>query len=135
MYEYETIYITKPDIPVARAEKIAEKVQKILTENKAKIELIKDWGKRKLAYPIAKNSMGHYFMVSYAGTGSFIGDLERILKFDEDVVRYMTIKKGSVEENAKKAGPKKHIELEEAHTGFFDISMEGDFRQDFRDRD
>ena len=132
MHEYETIYITKADIAPARAEKIAEKVQKILTENKAKIELIKDWGKRKLAYPINKQGMGHYFYVSYQGTGSFINDLERTLKYDEDVVRYMTIKLGSVADAAKKP-IKKVVDLEEARIGFFDMSMEGDFRHDFRD--
>lgn len=133
MYEYETIYITKPDLPVSQTEKVAEKVQKILTENKAKIELIKDWGKRKLAYPIAKLNNGHYFYVSYMGNGQFINDLERILKFDEDVIRYLTVRIGTAEEAAKRGPGKKNTELEEARIGFFDMSMDADYRHDFRD--
>lgn len=90
--EYETVYVLKPDLPAARLTRVQEKVNKIITENGGEIILEKDWGKRKLAYKIAKGQFGHYFFYNYKGTGAFINDLERTLKYEEDVIRFLTVK-------------------------------------------
>ncbi len=90
--EYETVYILKPDLPADRLTRVSEKVNKIIKEQGGEVLLEKDWGKRKLAYLIAKGAFGHYFLFNYQGNGAFIGDLERTLKYEEDVLRFLTIK-------------------------------------------
>lgn len=92
MNEYETVCILKPDLPAANLSRIREKIQKILTDNKAEVLTEKDWGKRKLAYPIAKGHYGHYLYTNYLGSGQFIPELERTLKYEESVIRYLTVK-------------------------------------------
>lgn len=113
MSEYETIYILKPDLPPARTEKISEKIQKILNESKAQVLNQKDWGKRKLAFPIGSFTYGHYVYFNYSGNGSFITDLERTLKYEEEVIRYLTIKIASEEKAKQKDKVKKVTDLEE----------------------
>jgi hypothetical protein len=57
-----------------------------------------DWGKRKLAYEIRKFQKGHYFQVNFLGDGSFVPDLERMLRLDVDVLRFLTV---MADENVK----------------------------------
>lgn len=90
--EYETVCVLKPDLPAARLVRVKEKVGKIITDQGGELLVDKDWGKRKLAYKIEKNQFGHYLYFNYNGSGVFISDLERTLKYEEDVIRYLTVK-------------------------------------------
>lgn len=98
MNEYETVCILQPDLPGAGFEKIKDKVVKVLGDNQAHILNQKDWGKRKLAYRVGKCTSGHYLYFNYTGSGHFITDLERMLKYEEGVIRYLTVK---VDEDVK----------------------------------
>ncbi|MBX7149337.1 30S ribosomal protein S6 [bacterium] len=91
MNEYETVYIVKPDAAPARFEKIAEKLAAALEKNEGKVLNQKDWGNRRLAYFINKTSQGHYMYTNYCGKGSVVAEVERVLKLDEDVIRYLTV--------------------------------------------
>lgn len=128
MREYETVYILKSDLPSERTEKVADKVGKILKEGKAELLAQKDWGKRRLAYPIGAQSYGHYFYFNYLGDGRFITDLERTLKYEEEVVRFLTVKVGEAEAAKKRDPQKKSDVLEEARGGFFETPFIGDYR-------
>lgn len=92
MKEFETTVILKADLPAGKVEKIQEKVKKVLDEGKATVNEAKDIGRRRLAFPINKQGFGHYLFYSFSGNGQFVSELERILKYDEDVVRYLTVK-------------------------------------------
>lgn len=117
MNEYETIYILKPDLPADRLAKLADRVEKILKEGSAEVLETRDWGKRKLSFPIRKVNYGHYVYYNYIGNGQFIAELERILKYEEEVIRYLTIKMGSAADAKKRDRTKKPVELEEAKVG------------------
>jgi len=90
--EYETVYVLKADLPEARLVRVKEKISKIISDQGGEIITEKDWGKRALAYKIEKASYGHYFFLNYKGDGAFIAELERILKLEEDVIRFLTMK-------------------------------------------
>lgn len=124
MKEYETVCILKPDLPVASLARVREKIQKILTDSKSEVITEKDWGKRKLAYPIAKGHFGHYLYYNYLGTGEFIPELERTFKNEEGVIRYLTVK---VSEKATKetAAAAKRASLPE------DLKFGGDERPQY----
>lgn len=51
-----------------------------------------DWGKRKLAYPIARNSKGHYTHLNYVGPTTLIAELERVLRLDANLLRFLTVR-------------------------------------------
>ncbi len=124
MHEYETVYILKPDLPMTRFEKVNEKIQKIISESKGELAEIKDWGKRKMAYAIAHHTYGQYVYVNYYGSGHFITDIERTLKYEEDVMRFMTLKVGSAEEAKRRDPATRVIVLEEAKVGAFDLPLD-----------
>ena len=52
------------------------------------------WGKKKLAYPIAKHTRGIYVQAHYLGQGGLVAEVERNLRISESVLRYMTIRIG-----------------------------------------
>ena len=92
MREYEFIYIVQPDATPERGKEIQSRVEKEITAGGGQILLWDDWGKRKLAYEIRKFNKGHYMLVSFLGDGQFIPEIERFLRLDPDVLRFLAVK-------------------------------------------
>lgn len=128
MNEYETVYIMKPDLPVLRMEKINERIQKIVAEKKGEVLTVKDWGQRKMAYSLGSHAFGHYVLIDYIGEGHFVSEIERILKYEEGVIRFLTMKVGSAKEAKSKDPSLKNSNLEEAKVGSFDLPYSYDDR-------
>tara|TARA_Y100000589_G_scaffold329482_1_gene376160 strand:- start:870 stop:1331 length:462 start_codon:yes stop_codon:yes gene_type:complete len=89
---YETMYILRPDIAEDEVNKHIEKYNNLLEEMGGKILDSQMRGKRRLAYPIAKNREGIYVQLSHLGDGQHIAKIEKAMRLSEDVIRYMTIK-------------------------------------------
>ena len=89
---YETMYILRPDIAEDDVNKHIEKYNNLLEEMGGKILDSQMRGKRRLAYPIAKNREGIYVQLSHLGDGQHIAKIEKAMRLSEDVIRYMTIK-------------------------------------------
>src|SRR5947207_1363309 len=104
---YETIAILKPDTAEAAVKALAKKVEKVLEAKPGEILKRDDWGSKKLAYEIKKEKKGHYLFWSYVQDPKSLGQLDRALRFDETVIRYMTV---VVEEFGKKKEAPKKIE-------------------------
>ena len=72
--------------------KVITKVEEIITNKEGKILKKDHWGVKKLAYQIDKHSRGNYFVYDFVTPNENITSLEHALKYDESVLRYMTIK-------------------------------------------
>ena len=109
MREYETIYVLKPDLPAEQFIKIKEKVEETLKKGEGHIISHTDWGKRRLAYQVDKFRFAQYIYLQYLDQGGSVSELERILKYDDSVLKFLTVKlndKVVVEERlAKKQEP------------------------------
>lgn len=90
--EYETIYILKPDIADEAMSTVQERLTDVIDKQGAKILRFNVWGKKKLAFEIAKNPKGVYVQLSFLAGPSAIKEIERNLRLIEPVVRYQTIK-------------------------------------------
>ena len=89
---YETMYILRPDIAEDEVIKHIEKYNTLLESMGGKILDSQMRGKRRLAYPIAKNREGIYVQLSHQGDGQHIAKIEKAMRLSEDVIRYMTLK-------------------------------------------
>jgi small subunit ribosomal protein S6 len=89
--EYETIYILKPDVARDTQEKIASRIGEVLTRESGKLTLIENWGRRPLAYPVAKCRRGVYVYLKYLGGGALVSEIERNLRLSDDVIKYQTV--------------------------------------------
>lgn len=113
MREYELVYIMKADLPAEKTARIKEKVMKILNDNKSVIKADLDWGRKKLAYPIEAINFGQYFFINFEGDGTFIPELERTLKYDEDVLRFLTVRMDEIKEKTRTGELKRVHQMEE----------------------
>lgn len=93
MKRYETLFIAPAEMSGDDASAIADRYTGIITDMKGTIIKVSKWGKRKLAYPIRKQSKGYYILIDYAGVSQVVAEFERNLKFDDKVLKYLTIKK------------------------------------------
>lgn len=88
---YETLFITKVDVDAEAVEKIRQRLLKALeTIGGVELKLV-DWGKRKLAYEIAKQKKGNYWYFGFVANPKFIAEMERQLRISSDVIRYQTV--------------------------------------------
>lgn len=92
MREYEFTFITKPDLPEAERTKHFEKYEQLLTKDGGEILKKDDWGVKKLAYPIKKHYRGQYVFYDYTGTAENLAEAERLMRIDDNVLRYMSVK-------------------------------------------
>jgi small subunit ribosomal protein S6 len=89
---YETLFIVQSELSSEDITAIIDRYSKIITDMKGTILKVERWGKRKLAYLIRKQSRGFYILVDFAGKREIVAELERILKFDDKVLKYMSVK-------------------------------------------
>ena len=89
---YETIYITYADLPDEEITTLIEHYSAIVKAQKGTLIKTEKWGKRKLAYEINKQSRGNYVLLDFAGGSAVVVELERNLRIDDKILKYMTVK-------------------------------------------
>lgn len=105
---YELLYIVHPDLE-GSIEKVTEKVAGYITKAKGEIVSQDEWGKKKLAYPIAKNNFGIYVLVNFKMDSVKLRDIERELRISEEIIRSMIViePEKTEDEKPKEKEPKK----------------------------
>lgn len=91
MREYETTFIVQPEISDEGGQVILSKLDGVLTTGGATRLMCEDHGKRKLAYEVRKFNKGHYYTLMFLDEGKVVADLERVLRLEESVLRFLTI--------------------------------------------
>ena len=89
---YECVYIARQELTAAQAEQLSKDLTKIVSSNSGEIKRQEYWGLRNLAYKIRKNRKGHYTMFHIEAPASTIEELERNMRLNEDILRYLTVK-------------------------------------------
>jgi small subunit ribosomal protein S6 len=89
--EYETIYILRGDVDADTAEKVQARVNEVVARESGKLTKVEAWGRRKLAYPVAKQKKGVYVFVKYVGQGGLVQEVERNLKLQDSVLKFQTV--------------------------------------------
>ena len=92
MREYEILFIVNPDCEDDRLKEVIEKFTGIVTRNGGEILKVDEWGRQKLAYEIGKFSKGSYVLLDFAGGPSLAAELERNLRLDEQILKFLTVK-------------------------------------------
>lgn len=108
--EYETTIILKPEMPEEESKRVIERLDGVIANYKGSILAFEDWGVRKLAYSIAKNTRGRYLNWYFVAEPACILELERIIRIESDIVRFLTVRLGiqvDVEELREKAKERK----------------------------
>lgn len=91
MREYEFVYVIQPDATPEREAEIHQRIDQVVADQNGRFLLRDDWGKRRLAYEIKKFQKGHYFQVNFLGAGKEISEIERLMRLDADILRYLSV--------------------------------------------
>jgi small subunit ribosomal protein S6 len=89
--EYETIYILRPDIDADSAERIGTRLAEVVGRENGRLTKVETWGRRRLAYDIAKHRRGVYVYLKYLGGGKVVSEIERNLRLTDGVLKYQTV--------------------------------------------
>ena len=95
---YESVIIGRQDLTPGQFETLLEKFIAVIHSFKGNIKKRENWGVRNLAYKINKNRKGHYILLNIDGPPEAIKEYERLMRLDEDIIRFLTIKIKSIDE-------------------------------------
>jgi small subunit ribosomal protein S6 len=94
--EYETIYILRPNTPNEGVAEVNTRIKGVIEGMGGKVIKVDNWGKRRLAYEVAKERKGIYLYWLYLAQPGVVEECERNLRMLDNVIRYLTTK---VDEN------------------------------------
>src|SRR5690349_24686895 len=97
---YEVVFIIDPEAEDAEVMRLTEAVQKIITDQGGSITKTEMMGKRQLAYEINHRRDGVYVLLEVDGSGAEIAELERRMRVNDRILRYMTVR---VDEDRRRA--------------------------------
>ncbi|MEO9460470.1 MAG: 30S ribosomal protein S6 [Lentilitoribacter sp.] len=93
---YEHIFLARQDLSGAQVDELIQNYKTLLEENGGSVGRIENWGLKSLTYRIKKNRKAHYAILNIEASGAAIFEMERQMRINEDILRYMTV---SVEEH------------------------------------
>jgi small subunit ribosomal protein S6 len=99
---YEIVFIINPDAEDAEVMRLTEAAQKIITDQGGTIVKTEMMGKRRLAYEINHKRDGIYVLLEVEGSGREIAELERRMRVNDRVLRYMTVRVDEYRRRAQK---------------------------------
>ena len=89
---YETVCILSTKLGEEGAAAVVEKFKGLIDKH-GTVESVDDWGKRRLAYPIAKQTEGYYTLINFKSAPAFTAELDRVFKITDGVLRSIIVKK------------------------------------------
>ena len=95
---YENVFIARQDISGSQVDALADTFVQLVSDNGGEVKKREYWGLRNLAYRMRKNRKGHYMLLNITAPPAAVAELERTMRINEDVLRYLTIRVDSLEE-------------------------------------
>jgi small subunit ribosomal protein S6 len=95
---YESVFIARQDVSPQQVEDMRAAFANIVTERGGAVGRTEYWGLRSLTYRIKKNRKGHYVLMNLDATPEAVAEMERNMRINEDVIRYMTVRVEAAEE-------------------------------------
>jgi len=94
MRHYEICFLVHPD-QSEQVPAMLERYRALIEGNNGAIHRLEDWGRRQLAFPIAKLHKAHYILMNIECDGATLAELEGIFRFNDAVLRHLTISRQS----------------------------------------
>jgi small subunit ribosomal protein S6 len=93
MRRYETVFIVNPELSEDQHQVLFDKLNGLVPEDQGMLVKLDEWGQKKLAYEIKKHTRGYYVLMDFCGDGALVKEIERNLRLDDRVLKYMTVLK------------------------------------------
>ena len=110
MANYESVLIARQDLGASQVSNIVSDLSDIIKKEGGEVVRVDNWGLKNLAYRIKKNRKGHYVVMNISALANAIAEFERIMRFNEDIIRYMTVKVDEFSEDSSASNDKDSVE-------------------------
>jgi small subunit ribosomal protein S6 len=94
MREYETTFIAKAELSDEAVRQLADRIKAVIERHQGAILDFQIMGRQTLAYRIDKQTKGSYVFIDYTGDTAVVAEVERNLRLDETVLKFLTVKTG-----------------------------------------
>jgi small subunit ribosomal protein S6 len=91
--EYELMVIYSPQLDEEALTAQIERTKELIVGVGGEVEKVDQWGKRRFAYEIKKNTEGFYVVIDFKAESGATSEVERILKIADEVVRYLLVRR------------------------------------------
>lgn len=89
---YEHVFLSRQDISNQQVEALVEQYRGVLETNGGKVGKVENWGLKTLTYRINKNRKAYYTLMNIDAPSAAVQEMERQMRFNEDILRYITIR-------------------------------------------
>lgn len=95
---YECVLIARNDATQQQVDALADQITQGMEAQGGAVKKREYWGMRNLAYRIKKNRKGHYMLLGLDAPPAAVVEMERLLRLNEDVLRFLTIRVATIEQ-------------------------------------
>jgi small subunit ribosomal protein S6 len=95
---YEHIFLARQDVSAQQVEELTNTLTELLVSNGGKVTKNEYWGVKTLSYRIRKNRKAHYSLLNIDAPHAAVAEMERLMRINEDILRFMTIRVDKLEE-------------------------------------
>ena len=92
MPHYEHVFLARQDVSAQQVEALVEQYKGLIEGAGGTVGKVENWGLRTIAYRIKKNRKAHYTLMNIAAPPQAVAEMERQMRFDENILRFMTIR-------------------------------------------
>ena len=93
MRRYETVFIVNPELSEEQRQPVLDKLKGLVSQDQGMLVKFDEWGHKRLAYEIKKHTRGYYVLMEFCGDGALVKEIERNMRLDDRVLKYMTVLK------------------------------------------
>ena len=124
---YENVFIARQDLSPTQVDALADTFTAIVTEKGGEVKKRESWGLRNLSFRIRKNRKGHYVLFNLDAPPAAVHEMERNMRLNEDVIRFLTVKVETLEEGPSAVLQRRDDRGERGDRGFGDRGDRGGF--------
>jgi len=95
---YEHIYLARQDVSPQQVEEMTNALTEVLVAGGGKVTKNEYWGLKSLSYRIKKNRKAHYSLLNIDAPSQAVAEMERQMRINEDILRFMTVRVDELEE-------------------------------------
>ena len=88
---YEHVFLARQDMSAQQVDALVEQYKGVIEANGGKVGRVENWGLKSLTYRMKKNRKAHYALMDIDAPAAAIHEIERQMRINEDVLRYMTL--------------------------------------------
>lgn len=88
---YEHVFLVRQDVSAAQVETLSDQFKTIITDGGGKVGKAEYWGLKSLTFRIRKNRKAHYSLMNIDAPHAAVAEMERQMRLNEDVIRYLTL--------------------------------------------